>query len=194
MTRRPAARVGVSIDAPCRRDQNALIRHAGMEFRIRLSGMGRLYFEIPILEENAEIETVFENRETLLGSILMPELKDHARLAVMWEDPDLAELVPGIARGGAGELVTLGEAGAPKLQIFSHPHRTEADMSVARVHILNRITDEACAQPRRGRVLRVQPEQAPIRYDLRLAAPGCKADGGDPVLKNILADLTLTAN
>lgn len=180
--KQPGALAVLTISAPCHPNGTVQIKHASLSFQQTLSLTGEAHVTLPLLSQDAEIETVFPEK-TVKTALRAPELSRFARVAVSWDKPG-AQIDVRAPRHLPTERYLVGTADGPQLEIISHPLDPQTRSGVIRLSV----SRETCDQTM-GEVLRVISGHREARYSLLLTEEACKL--GTARLKTILPDLKL---
>ena len=198
----PGAMIDLALTAPCNPGERVVVRHSGLSFSAVITGEGQLRLRLPALEVDALVATYLEGSEIVLAKVKVPQAAGYFRFVVQMPFPSQFDLrakegeqvyVSGTVGvdGGQRRILTLGtmKSANPLLsQIYSV---LKADLSAPELTVELRISGETC-----GKIL---PAETILsnggvisrkRFDVTV--PPCGASGDILLLKNLLADLTLT--
>jgi hypothetical protein len=115
-----ATMIGGTLLAPCLPNQDLVIAHAGMVFSAKTLSTGALFFSLPALKTDGQVDIRFSGGETASAAVPMPDAAAVQRVAVQWPFLDgfvIHAFEDGAAFGAQGhiwqETPNLPEAGAP---------------------------------------------------------------------------------
>ncbi|MEM7470670.1 MAG: hypothetical protein AAF340_04900 [Pseudomonadota bacterium] len=189
VTAQPEAILHVEVSAPCRPHSKVEITHAGLSFGDTLSYAGTLTFEMPAMEPSGEVLVRFGQEQSLNGIATVGDLSEFTRLAIAWEAGTAMSLR---AQAPSHLPVTTYQIGTDKrFQVLSYHQDPQHSAGVIRLSLARPIHSETCDRGAEGDVLKLTPDLPPLRYQLKLAAPGCARIGEMFLLKNVLQDLKL---
>lgn len=191
----PGAMIRVEIDASCRPNEAAVLRHAGLGVSLVTSPEGKATLLIPALKAQAEIGVEFNDGTTLAAKTQVPDLAGLNRVVLQWQDTaelSLHVLKPGAVIGGKGHIsaATPGEANAkgdfltqigdsaapvPMLaEVYTYP----ADGKDRRIVIQAEVTNWNCGQVADGVATMLRAgETGAVHTDVTFAMPTCDATG-----------------
>lgn len=199
----PGAMVGVSLSAPCNRNERVVIRHAGLSFASRTQVDGNLTAFLPALKTDAMVAVYLQDSHLVLGRVDVPEAANYSRLALVWEPPAEFELrvtdgykvLVGNSTPMPGEeqrVIALGQQSvqAPVLaRVYSVPG---PDLGQVDITGEMRITPASC-----GRTLRLETVYSSggvaKASERAVPVPLCGTAGDILLLKNLGAPLKLAA-
>ncbi|MES2665673.1 MAG: hypothetical protein V4712_06200 [Pseudomonadota bacterium] len=211
----PLAQLGLTLNAPCNRNERVVLRHAGLAVTAKTSATGSLFALIPALIADAEVSVLFADKTITQASLQMPEVASLRRFGVQWMADDAFQVNalengagygapghvsaadPGTPADGApvlgGYLNILGDSTVdmPMLaEIYTYPAdaKTKVDMVVEAA-----VTPTTCGRELLGETIASFSGEVYIT-DLTLATPDCDAVGDILVLKNLVPDLKIAAN
>lgn len=212
----PGAMVALDIFDPCAPQMRLTVTHGALGFTAQTDAMGLLTLDVPALETPAFFTvTLADGRdETVMAGV--PDLADHARAAIAWDEDrglQLHALEDGAAYGETGHiwqdapgtiadtiggtggfLTRLGDAtvDTPRLaQVYTAP-RDMRDGVALSVEVP--VTAENCGRPVRAQSLQITPDGPVSTRPVTLIIPGCDAAGEYLLLQNLFVDLRLAAN
>lgn len=208
------AMIGITLQAPCRPNQDVVLKHAGLAVSGKTTANGGLFTGIPALATNATIEVLFADGKSATAEISVPEVAQLRRFGVQWQANDAFQVhgfeggsgydgpghisaanphrPSGAATSSNGFLTLLGDASAktPQLaEIFTFPSGAGA---AAEVVVESEVTSDTCGRELLGETLNSVGGKAYVA-DLTLAMPDCSAIGDYMVLKNLVLDLNIAA-
>lgn len=99
--------IGGTLLAPCLPDQDLVIAHAGMVFTAKSLATGALFFTLPALKTDGQVDVRFTTGETASASIPMPDAAALQRVVVQWPYEDgfaIHAFENGAAFGAAGHI------------------------------------------------------------------------------------------
>ncbi len=190
----PDAVFSITVNAPCKPDQNIAIQYAGLTFDTATGVTGRTTFNLPAMASKGTLVSVFSDGTSLSTQLEAPDLSEYARVAVAWADALDMRLTANAPHHTPVSFYDLGEETGRTVQILSHHQSPDINRAVIRLGVAAPITAQNCGQERYAKVRHLQPNMPPISYDLMLAPTSCDRIGGNLELKNVLQDLKLAAN
>ncbi len=101
------AMIGGTLLAPCLPDTEVVIAHAGMVFTAKTLATGALFFTLPALKTDGQVDIRFTSGETASAALPMPDAASLQRVAVQWPYQDgftIHAFENGAAFGDAGHI------------------------------------------------------------------------------------------
>ena len=190
------AMIGGTLLAPCLPNQDLVIAHAGMVFSAKTLSTGALFFSLPALKTDGQVDIRFSGGETASAAVPMPDAAAVQRVAVQWPFEDgfvIHAFEDGAAFGAQGHIwqdtPNLPEAGAPAkggyvqllgdggaamplmAQVFTYDAATPTDVLFEAA-----VTETNCAGEMMGDVL-FSKGGAVEKSEITVAMPACDALG-----------------
>ncbi len=126
---RDAARLVVTLEAPCAADTRVEISHAGMTFAVRMPIGRPLRLTLPALEASGQVSATLVDGVTAFAAKPVRDLADLRRFAVTATTADALRLQGGV---GATEVLGSKDLAQPLLaQIYTYAKDAEADPVLA---------------------------------------------------------------
>ncbi|WP_323035677.1 hypothetical protein [Pararhodobacter sp.] len=209
------AMLDASIYAPCDRDAQVQVSHAGLNFDTRIGTDGQLALVVPALIDDATLTVTFADGRTQSDRTFVSDLAMVERVALQWNGP--AELTLhayefGAQYGDAGHiyvgnpqspdsnqhgfLTDLGDptiAGGHRVQVYSYPSGQSARSGSVALEIEVPITEASCGKPLAADSIEMYGAAAARSRVIHLEMPACDGAGGYVVLPGILPDLQIAA-
>ncbi len=101
------AMIGGTLLAPCLPDQDLVIAHAGMVFSAKTLSTGALFFSLPALKTDGQVDIRFSDGQTAAAAVPMPDATAVQRVAVQWPFEDgftIHAFEDGAAFGAQGHI------------------------------------------------------------------------------------------
>jgi hypothetical protein len=189
------AMISVSLSAPCNRGERIIVRHTGLAFAARTGADGRANLTIPALKSDAMVAVYLEGSRFALGNVLVPDVADFTRLALIWDAPAEIELRvrdgDKVLVGGSAPHVpttpTIHEFGLATVQapVFARVYSAPGtDLGETEITAELRINPETCGRTLRLEVLYSRNGLVALT-DRQVAVPLCGTAGDILVLKNL---------
>lgn len=190
------AMIGGTLLAPCLPDQDLVIAHAGMVFSAKTLSTGALFFSLPALKSDGQVDIRFSDGETATAAVPMPDGAAVQRVAVqwpfedgfaihafedgaafgaqghIWQDTPNLPAAGALAKGGYVHLLGDGSVDMPLMtQVFTYDAVTPTEVlfEVA-------VTETNCAGEMMGDVLFAKGG-AVEKSEITVAMPPCDALG-----------------
>ncbi len=194
--------IHMALSAPCNRNERIVVRHSGLSFAARTEADGSVRAVFPALKPDATIAVYLADAHLVLGSIVVPDVADHTRFALMWEYPLEMELrvtdgnrvLVGTSTALGADMPRVMSVGSADVQsplmasVYSVPGQS---LGAADLTGELRITPATCGRTLRlDMVLSVGGDAKVATHDV--AVPLCGTAGDILQLKNLGADLTLS--
>lgn len=221
LTARPlaAAMVALSLEAPCAPFNRVTLHHNGMMITEQTDANGSLSMTLPALSEQAIYMASFQNGLTAMAKAELSSIDIYDRVVIQWQGPGQmqvhalefgadygdaghvwSEAPRDMARAalGQGGFVTVHGRAMPdqdlRAQVYTFPSGT-ADLSGdIGLSVETEITAETCDRRMEAQAIQILGGSNPTVTDLTIDMPGCDAQGGFLVLKNVLQDLKIARN
>lgn len=206
---RDGAMLDLGLLAPCRPDQQVLIRHAGLVISARTSAAGTLVASIPALQGPAEVAIAFADGTQAVAFTEVADLSRYDRFAVQWMGDDAFQLhayageathihaaAPNDVTANGGFLVRLGDRATDRpllAEVYTWPAENGAFAGTTTLDIEAAVTEATCGREILGETLQLTGGRLTVR-DLTIAMPDCGAVGEYVVLPNPVITEKLVAN
>lgn len=190
------AMIGGTLLAPCLPNQDLVIAHAGMVFSAKTLSTGALFFSLPALKTDGQVDIRFSGGETATGAVPMPDAAGMQRVAVQWpfedgfvihafqdgatfgaqghiwqDSPNLPD-AGAAAMGGYVHLLGDGSVDMPLMaQVFTYDAATPTEVLFEAA-----VTETNCAGEMMGDVL-FSKGGAVEKSEITVAMPPCDALG-----------------
>lgn len=210
------AMLDASVYAPCDRQANVEISHAGLTFDARLGDDGQLLTQIPALAAEGVVEIRFADGRVSTDQTPVTGLADIDRVALQWNAPISVALhayefgaqfgEPGHIHAGnpqapgaqsRGFLTLLGnvdQPGARLAQVYSYPRGTSPRTGQVSLEIEVPVTDASCGQSLQAHAFELYGGAGGQVRAINLEMPACDNAGGYVVLPGVLPDLQIALN
>tara|TARA_R110002073_G_scaffold274570_1_gene438052 strand:+ start:22637 stop:23920 length:1284 start_codon:yes stop_codon:yes gene_type:complete len=204
-----------SVYAPCDRDAQVQISHAGLTFDTRIGEDGQLVQMVPALAVDATITLTFADGRTQSDTTLVSDLGSLDRVALQWESPATLQLhayefgaqygEPGhifagnpLAPGeqGYGFMTVLGDPAIPggrMAQVYSYPSGQSARTGSVSLEIEAPVTDQSCGRPIEAQSIELQANGLAQTRTINLDMPACDGAGGYVVIPGVLPDIQVAS-
>lgn len=213
----PGALVALSVSAPCYSGEEVAFDQLGLRFTELLGPTGDLAITVPAMADEAIFIATFADGTHQSASVLVTDLADYARVALVWQGATGLQLhalegdaaygdaghvwaeapsLPSQAIEGKGGFVTVlgSSATGYAADVYTYPETLMSTGSTPEVSIEAQVTETTCDRRIEGSYLHVIPGNAPEAVPVTMAEPGCDAVGEYLVLKNLPQDLKLARN
>lgn len=209
------AMLDASVYAPCDRNADVLVSHAGLSFDAHIGGDGRVNLLVPALVDEATLTVTFNDGRTQSDTTFVPDLNTVERVALQWTGPaelslhayefgaqfgDAGHVYADNPRSpdvqGHGFLTTLGEPqveGGHMVQVYSYPSGQSSRTGTVSLEIEAPITAANCGAPLTAESIEMRAAAAVRTRDIRLDMPACDGAGGYVVMPGVLPDLQIAA-
>jgi len=209
------AMLDASVYAPCDRDAEVRVSHAGLNFDTHVGADGQLMLMVPALVDDATLTVTFADGRTQSDRTFVEDLRSVERVALQWTGPAELSLhayefgaqygeVGHVFAGnpmaaGAGEhgfLTDLGDpsiADAHRVQVYSYPSGQSSRSGSVTLEIEVPITEASCGQPLEADSIEMYGAAPARSRVIHLDMPACDGTGGYVVLPGVLPDLQIAA-
>jgi hypothetical protein len=198
----PGAMIDLALSAPCNLGERVVVRHSGLSFTASIGGEGQLRLQLPALEADALVATYLEGAEIVLAKVMVPDASDYFRFAVQMPYPSQFDLrakegeqvyVSGKAslEGNQRRILSLGSLKSAKPMVAQVYSVLKSDLADPELIVEVRISSENCGTSIPAETI-LSNAGAVSSQRLDVEVPPCGASGDILLLKNLLADLTLT--
>lgn len=214
-----AAMVTLTVDANCRPDARVEIFHGEIVFSAQTSSLGQFQVTLPAMMAQAQFSVLFEDGQSALAEVAVPDFDDYARVAVKWTGASGLSLharefgaqfgahghvsaerpkSPLRSLGGNGGFLThLGDPAleaARQVEIYAFPAGFSTRPGVVRLNVEAQVTAQSCGRNVFATALESDPSGGYRKTELAIEMPGCEAVGNILMLDNVLQDLRLARN
>lgn len=208
------ARVALKLNAPCHPDVTVTIKHAGLQFKERLTANGTLEMKIPAFEEYSRFDIELSDGTTSTVGAYIAGLSALERVGIAWNGADdtfLHALQNGAKLGGSnhvwrvapssfaksrmnggGYMMVLGDPtldNAQLAQVYTLPNRPRKRAQIVELQIETLRAETACGEDMALRVAHHRANSGAGQSALSVQLPACDAAGSSLVLKNALKDM-----
>lgn len=207
----PMARVALSVDAPCYRNQRVTIHHSGLMFTDMTDGSGMFEVTVPALSEQAVFIVAFPDGTGTVTQARVDDLMDYERVALQWGGVEGLQIHArefGADYGeqghiwssdeaeGQGLVERLGQPGADAVhlaEIYTFPKAGHEQAGVISLSIEAEVTAANCNHDITAQSLELRQDASLRTRDLTLSMPNCDATGDFLLLNNLVEDLKIAA-
>lgn len=209
------AMLDASVYAPCDRDAQVQVSHAGLSFDTHIGADGQLALMVPALIDDATLTVTFADGRTQSDRTFVQDLSSVERVALQWNAPAALTLHAyefGAQYGEAGHvfsgnaqvpgaddhgfLTDLGDAsivGGHRVQVYSYPSGQSSRSGAVTLEIEVPITPDSCGKPLVADSIEMYGAAPARSRVIELDMPACDGTGGYVVLPGILPDLQIAA-
>ncbi len=208
------ARVALKLNAPCHPDVTVTIKHAGLQFKERLTPEGTLELKIPAFEEYSRFDIELSDGTTSTVGAYIAGLSALERVGIAWNganDTFLHALQNGAKIGdrdhvwrvapssfaksrmnGGGYMMVLGDPtleNAQLAQVYTLPSRPRKRAQIVELQIETFRAETACGADMGLRVASHRKNSGAGQSALAVQLPACDASDSSLVLKSALKDM-----